>query len=167
MHLSKADPFIVVSEIFVTHRGKLLLFRRDPESRRFPNALMLPGGHVDAGEDVLSSVIRETKEETGIKLSKKTIRLRAVAVHHHLDRNESFLIFVFVAKISKAQAVSGPNSEGAAEWVTLTALKENTALFPIVKDYLPHILNGRRKVLFTNVDCRDGRIDKIHSWMES
>ena len=128
---------------------------------------MPPGGHVDMGEDVLSSVIRETKEETGIKLAKKEVTLRAVAIHHHLDRKESFLIFVFVAKLSKPQKAGQVSHEGSAEWAKISELKKSKDLFPVVKDYLPHILKNSGQILFTSVDCQNSQINKIHSWIES
>ncbi len=34
----------------------------------FPNAWVLPGGHVDPGESLEEAVIRELKEETGVDI---------------------------------------------------------------------------------------------------
>lgn len=167
MHLGQNSPTVIVSEIFVIYQKNLLMFRRSSKSRRFPNTLMLPGGHVDTDEDILSSVVRETREETGVRVPKKSVRLKAVAVHNHQDRGETFLIFVFVAKITKPQKTSGLNEEGIAEWVPLEKLAERKDLFPIIKDYLPHIFNGNGKVLFTNITCRNSQIEKVQSWIES
>jgi len=37
--------------------------------RNFPNAWVLPGGHLDPGESLEYGVIREVFEETGISIS--------------------------------------------------------------------------------------------------
>ena len=39
--------------------------------RKFPNAWVLPGGHIEPEESMERSVIREVYEETGIKIGKK------------------------------------------------------------------------------------------------
>ena len=36
--------------------------------RIFPGAWVLPGGHIDLGEDLEECVIREIHEETGVKI---------------------------------------------------------------------------------------------------
>jgi nucleoside triphosphatase len=38
--------------------------------RKFPNAWVLPGGHIELGESMEKSVIREVFEETGIQIQK-------------------------------------------------------------------------------------------------
>ena len=45
---------------------KLLLTRRPKNFRTFPFAWVLPGGHIDSGESLEESVIREVNEEIGI-----------------------------------------------------------------------------------------------------
>ena len=36
--------------------------------RKFPNAWVMPGGHVELGESLEEALIREIHEETGIKI---------------------------------------------------------------------------------------------------
>ena len=38
--------------------------------RKFPNAWVMPEGHIDQGETLEESVIREIFEETGIEIKK-------------------------------------------------------------------------------------------------
>ena len=47
-------------------KGELLLTKRSPQKRSFPNMWALTGGAVQAGENSLSAVRRELFEETGI-----------------------------------------------------------------------------------------------------
>ena len=48
--------------------NRLLLTRRAMSLKIFPNAWVMPGGHVDLGESLEEAVIREIYEETGIKI---------------------------------------------------------------------------------------------------
>lgn len=50
----------------IDSEGKILLSRRPKYMRKFPNAWVLPGGHIELGESMEESVIREVFEETGI-----------------------------------------------------------------------------------------------------
>ncbi len=47
--------------------GKLLIVKRADHDDVFPGHYEIPGGSVDAGEDLLAAVVRETKEETGLE----------------------------------------------------------------------------------------------------
>ncbi len=44
--------------------GELLLLK----SHKFPNKLVVPGGHVELGERLKEAAIREAKEETGLDI---------------------------------------------------------------------------------------------------
>ena len=48
-------------------KGEVLLTKRSPEKRSFPNMWALTGGAVQAGETSLAAVQRELSEETGIR----------------------------------------------------------------------------------------------------
>ena len=51
----------------------MLLTRRTSRLKAFPNAWVMPGGHIEIGESLEEGVIREILEETGIDI--KTERL--------------------------------------------------------------------------------------------
>lgn len=48
--------------------GNILLTKRARHMRTFPNSWILPGGHVEVGESLEHSVVRELREETGISI---------------------------------------------------------------------------------------------------
>ena len=48
--------------------GKILITRRPKNMRNFPWAWVLPRGHIELGESLEDSVIREIEEETGISI---------------------------------------------------------------------------------------------------
>lgn len=49
--------------------GKVLVQHRLPKPSNPWCGLTFPGGHVEPNEDVVASVIREVKEETGLSIS--------------------------------------------------------------------------------------------------
>ena len=55
-----------------------------------------PAGHIKPDETLIQAMIRETREEIGIKLSPKNLRL--VHVMHRKEPNENRVNFFFTAK---------------------------------------------------------------------
>ncbi len=53
---------------FVTHGEEVLLLKRGPHRRVFPNKYNGVGGHLERDEDPLSGAIREIWEETGLEV---------------------------------------------------------------------------------------------------
>lgn len=59
-------PVIPRTLCFVLDGGDVLLIQRSPSKRLFPRKINGLGGHVEPGEDVLSSARREILEESGL-----------------------------------------------------------------------------------------------------
>jgi 8-oxo-dGTP pyrophosphatase MutT (NUDIX family) len=54
----------------VNDQGEIFLTKRSPEKRYMPNKWENPAGHVQAGEDCETAIIRELLEETGLVAEK-------------------------------------------------------------------------------------------------
>jgi|GEM_PF-490405 8-oxo-dGTP diphosphatase len=159
---TEVGKVVFTTECYIVKDNKVLLFHRSPASKKFPDVLMCPGGHVDEGEDVLSSAIREVKEETGIVVSKKEIRLKAQALHHHLDRGEAWIIFIYLVNLIKEPALK-ESDEGSLEWVPIEKALISDKVFQPVQYYFEHSLKDKPGVLYTNVELSGGKITKILS----
>lgn len=116
--------------IFVTHGDDVLLMKRGPHKRIFPNKYNGLGGHVERGEDVYSAAARETEEESGLKV--RDLKLRGV---HHIDAgaDSGIMVFVFTARCDSRVVIDC--DEGTLEWVDRTRI----AGLDLVDD-LPEIL---------------------------
>jgi 8-oxo-dGTP pyrophosphatase MutT (NUDIX family) len=55
--------------------GRLLLTRRGPHMRTFPNVWVSPGGGLEAGEELQQAGVREVLEETGITVDPQSVSI--------------------------------------------------------------------------------------------
>jgi 8-oxo-dGTP pyrophosphatase MutT (NUDIX family) len=69
------DPVPIAVVLLVDARGWLLLQERDAGAPRAANQWGMVGGHVEDGEDFEPAAYRELTEETGLTLSRGTLRL--------------------------------------------------------------------------------------------
>jgi 8-oxo-dGTP diphosphatase len=115
---------------FVLHGDDVLLMKRAPHKRVFPNRYNGVGGHIERDEDPLSSARREIREETGLDVS--DVRLCAV---YNIDAGEATGIFLLVFTAQSASRDVTANSEGTLHWIP----RGDVYSLDLVED-LPHIL---------------------------
>ena len=116
---------------FVQYDQNILLIKRGPHRRVFPNQFNGIGGHVERDEDPYSGAQREILEETGLEVT--DLRLRGI---HNIDagRNSGIMLFVFTANaVSKAFTDEG--AEGKLHWVPISEVLQ----LDLVED-IPFIL---------------------------
>jgi len=77
----------IVNAVLVGPNG-ILLGRRSPDRRAYPNRWSFPGGHVEAGESFERALQREIQEELGLTLHSfsflTTIEIASPAASFHL-----------------------------------------------------------------------------------
>jgi 8-oxo-dGTP diphosphatase len=105
--------------VFVIDGGDVLLMKRGPHKRVFPDMYNGLGGHVERDEDVYTAAAREVREESGLAI--RDLRLRGI---HHIDAGTStgVLVFVFTAACDTRKIID--SDEGALEWVATDRLAE-------------------------------------------
>lgn len=70
--------------------GKILVLKRTPKALSNPNLWDLPGGDLEFGENAISGMIREIKEETGLDINE----LRPFDVDSRIDEKGDFWVTV-------------------------------------------------------------------------
>lgn len=66
---------VVAKAVIQNPEGKVLLLRRNSDDYYRPGGWDLPGGSVDDGEDCVAAMLREIREETGLKLGFRDVHL--------------------------------------------------------------------------------------------
>lgn len=120
---------------FVQNGNDILLMKRAPHKRVFPNQYNGLGGHIERNEDPLTGAIREIKEESGLDVH--TVRLCSV---HNIDAGAEtgIILFVYLAQ-SDSRDFIDDGREGTLEWVAINQL-DNYDLVEDLPIILPKIL---------------------------
>lgn len=153
---------IIACETYIVCGDKVLMQKRAEDKKRFPGFWIGPGGHVDDNEDVLTAAIREIKEETGIDIDSKNVKLKVLAFHHHTDRKEIWVEYLFRTSIPYETTIIN-NHEGTSEWVPIPDLLKMENVFPPSKHYFDHILNDKPGILYEASQWKDAQLIKVLS----
>lgn len=96
--------------------GKVLV-----QNRRDPNwgGLTFPGGHVEPGESLVDSVIREMQEETGLTI--RSPKLIGTKSWMQKDGVTRYLVLLYVANEYEGELHS--SEEGDIAWMTLDEMR--------------------------------------------
>jgi ADP-ribose pyrophosphatase YjhB (NUDIX family) len=157
-----AQP-IFVAEVYILHQDKVLMFKRSETKKKFPGFWSIPGGHVEEGEDPLNSAIREVKEETDVTITPENIKLKVVAMHHHLDRKEMYVAFAFLVELKTTPKLNTGVEEGKAHWVEIDKAKNLENVFGPVKYYFDHVLNNKPGIIYNNSQWKNSKLVEVLS----
>jgi 8-oxo-dGTP diphosphatase len=160
--LHELGQLIVACETYIVHNDRVLMHKRADDKEKFPGFWLGPGGHVDAGEDVFSTSIREVQEETGVILQPKDVQLKVLAFHHHLDRGEVWMEYLFRATVPHDVKVKS-TEEGKTEWIEIDTLTTMQKVFPPSKYYFDHILNNKPGILYNASEWKNSELVKVLS----
>ena len=92
-----------------------------------------PGGHVEQGEFVTPSVIREVREETGLAIENP--KLCGIKEFHKEQDGKRFIVFLYVASRFSGELRS--SDEGDVFWYPLSELKRSKELADGFSEMLP------------------------------
>ena len=99
--------------------GKVVLQYRSPERYKKWSGYAFPGGHIEEGESLAESVIREVYEETGLTIADPKL----VAVKDwSLDEGGRYIVFCYKATRFSGQLRS--SEEGEVSWVEKDQLEK-------------------------------------------
>jgi 8-oxo-dGTP diphosphatase len=116
------------SGIYLRRGDSYLLLKGAPTKRLWANKYNGIGGHIEKGENILTSARRELQEETGLSAD---LWLCGTVI---VDAGETGIcLFLFTGECLDGEPQ--PSEEGLAEWITYESIPE----LPVVED-LPVLL---------------------------
>lgn len=95
-------------------RGNEILLQN--RTKKDWSGYVFPGGHVEAGESIVQSVIREMKEETGLTV----LNPKLCGVKQFPIENGRYIVFLFKADRFEGELCS--SEEGMVEWADRSRL---------------------------------------------
>jgi len=112
--------------------GNILLVKRNENLADFPGWYILPGGKQEKDETPLDATIRETFEETGIKVKEAVLRI--IATHYHEYKSKVYIVNIF--KSSNFEGSLVESKEGTPEWMPVDEVIKNPKLYPDLKRHI-------------------------------
>lgn len=160
--LHTLGQLIVACETYIIHNNAVLMHKRAETKKKFPGFWIGPGGYVDQGEDVLTAAIREVKEETGVTVAPTDVSLKVLAFHHHLDREEVWMEYLFRAEIPESQQVIS-TEEGSYAWIPIDEVMQLEKVFEPSKYYFDHILKNKPGIMYNASEWKDASLVRVLS----
>ena len=119
--MSRATSTVLTNHCLVEDptNGKVVLQYRSPDRYKKWSGYAFPGGHIEEGESLAESVIREVYEETGLTI----VDPKLVAVKDWpLDDGGRYIVFCYKATEFTGQLRS--SEEGEVSWVEKDQLEQ-------------------------------------------
>ncbi len=142
---------------FVESGEDVLMLKGAPTKRLYANLYNGVGGHVEAGEDILTSMHREVREETGLEITDASLR---AVVNVDEDGKPGVVFFVFTARALSREL--RPSVEGQVSWIPRQRLME-LDLVEDLRQMLPIVLDERAGLWFGHlVYNATGKLSSFH-----
>lgn len=132
----------VVADLMLTRKNEengktevLLALRKNTGYR--DGEYELPGGHLEAGEDLMNAMVREAKEELKIDIDEKDLKIVHI-LHHYTGDRINFILST--DKYNGVPQIGEPDACEKLEWFNMENLPEN--IIPKVKKSIEEINNN-------------------------
>lgn len=129
----------------------LMLLRRKPPNQGLWNGI---GGHIEAGEKPVESVLREIREETGYNLP--AVVFRGILTWEGFEIPSGGL-FIFTAEAPENEPVE--NGEGHLDWKTRSWVTSSPEVVSNIHVFGPHTL-GDEAPVWHHFVYTDGKIEQ-------
>lgn len=124
--------------LFVKENKILLLLRKNITS---DGQYGLVAGHLESGETITSAFLREAKEEVGVNIDPKDIKISTVCHSININNGREFIQFYAICNKWNGEFVNNePEKCGGLSFFPVDNLPDNTV--PYIKDAIAKVLSG-------------------------
>ena len=123
MNMSRVEE-VELTNMCMICDGKGNVLVQDKKNNPYWSGWNFPGGHVEPGEYVTPSVIREMQEETGLLIEKP--KLCGIKEFHKSKDGKRYIVFLYVA--NRYSGELKPSNEGDVFWYPLSELRASGKL---------------------------------------
>lgn len=118
---SKIKISIAVKAFIINNKNKLLTIKRSSKDNFQPNTWEFPGGKLEDGEDPHKGLIREIKEEIGLKIE----IIQPLNIQHFTIKQEKRIItmIIFYCK-TKSNKLKLSDEHSDYQWINLNEAKK-------------------------------------------
>lgn len=106
-HFRPSHPILGVSVAVFRHGRVLLAMRTKPPSA---GIFSLPGGHVEAGEELEAAALRELQEEVGVKARIVAFNRAVEMITPGPEFRRHYVVLSYVGLWASGEAVCGPEA---------------------------------------------------------
>lgn len=137
--MEKRNAIPVTVQLILEKDNKILLMKRKNTGYE-DGKYCLPGGHVEANEEIRKAMIREAKEEIGIQLDLQDIQLYKV-MNRKVNQEQEYIDFIFKANQWKGDITNNEKDKcEEIKWVDMNQIPPNTL------GYIPEILKKQESI---------------------
>lgn len=141
----KKGLFHATVHVWVYNRnGEILLQKRTSSKETYPNKWDVSvAGHISAGEDPITTAMRETKEEIGLNLIESDLykigQHRSTVIHNKdLIDCEFNHIFLTELKVPLRELKIQAEEVAEIQLIDINIYRESLRDFKLLKSYVPH-----------------------------
>lgn len=117
----------VPASYLILRRGEKILFTKRKGSGYYDGWYGLPAGHIEDGELPTECLIRETKEEIGLDISKNIIKLAHIMYRVKNDETGNRVDYFFVVEnFTGEPKIMEHHKCDDMQWFSIDSLPENT-----------------------------------------
>ncbi len=120
--MKKGEYHLAVFVWVFNQAGQVLLMKRSPEKKKYPNLWALTGGAALAGETSLEAICRELREETGIQAEASEMCLQES--YRRAGNNDICDIYFLRKDVPVEKLVFQAGETCDAKWATRGELEE-------------------------------------------
>lgn len=129
---------------------KILLVVR--KNRPFKGSLALPGGFMRKNESLENTVIREVKEETGLKLTNNDFEQLCTLSNPNRDYRGHVLSTSYITYLPEIRDIHGSSDVKNAQWVTLEINNDSLMLFISGNEIIKIPINLEESKVYDNLN---------------